>query len=98
MNYHNLLDLLESETNLPGQRTRRSHHHSLPAWGVMSRLAAQAVEQADQPGAGAEPADTLLISDPRRCPGFYKPHRDRLGALVGKTPTPRGAEIEVRVR
>ena len=41
---------------------------------------------------------TLLISDPRRYPEFYKPQRDRLGALVGKTPTPRGAEIGVRVR
>ena len=41
---------------------------------------------------------TLLISDPGRYPEFYKPQRDRLGALVGKTLTPCEAEIGVRVR
>ena len=86
----------ESETNQPGQRTAavtiRFRHG-----GVVSRLAAQAVEQAVLL-VRALNLGTLLISYPRRYPEFYKPQRDRLGALVGKTPIPRGAEIGVRVR
>lgn len=97
LNCHNLLDLENLKTNLSGQRPRRSSHHSLPAWGVVSRLAGKLWNKPSML-VRALNAGTLLILDPRRYPEFYKPQHDRLGALVGKTPTPRAAEIGVRVR
>ena len=69
--------------------------------GVVSRLAAQAVEQAVHAGAGTEPGDTLGLGPEALSRVLSASERSVGGALAiasAKTPTPRAAEIGMRVR
>ena len=96
MNCHNLLDLSNLKRINPVSAPQPSPFASgmgglCLAWRRKLWNKPSMLVRALNPG-------TLLNSDPRRYPEFYEPQRDRLGTLVGKTPTPRAAEIGVRVR